>query len=63
MSSVLQNSLGTLFQLLGPWYENFLSPYNLVLVVATLRMFGSDDEVVLQVYTQLKVPRDIVDMQ
>ena len=48
---------GTLFQLLGPWYANTRCPYVLVLVVAMLRMFGSNDDltVVLLVYTQLKV--------
>ena len=35
---------GILFQFMGPWYANAHCPYDLVLVVATLRIFGSDDE-------------------
>ena len=35
---------GTLFQLIGPWYANTRCPYDLVLAVAVLRIFGSDDE-------------------
>ena len=35
---------GTLFQLMGPWYTNARCPYDLVLTVAMLRIFGSDDE-------------------
>ena len=32
-----------MFQLLGLWYTNVRWPYDLVLVVAMLRMFGSDE--------------------
>ena len=35
---------GTLFQLMGPWYANARSPYDLVLAAAMLRIFGSDNE-------------------
>ena len=44
MSSILQISPGTLFPLLGPWYANVCWPYDLVLVVAMLMMFSSDNE-------------------
>ena len=33
-----------LFQLMGPWYENARSLYNLVLAVLMVNMFGSDDD-------------------
>ena len=36
--------MSTLFQLLGPWYTNACCPYVLVLVVAMLRMFESNDD-------------------
>ena len=64
MSLILRSSPGTLFQLLGLWYANVHRLYDLVFAVATLRMFGSDDErsVVLHVSTQFRVPRDILDM-
>ena len=35
---------GTLFQLMGPWYTNARSPYDLVLAVLMVNMFGSDDD-------------------
>ena len=35
---------GTLFQLIGPWYTNARSPYDFVLAVAMVSMFGSDDD-------------------
>ena len=34
----------TLFQFICPWYANARCPYDFVLVAATLRIFGSDDE-------------------
>ena len=34
----------TLFQLMGPWYANARCPYDFVLAVAMLRIFGSNDE-------------------
>ena len=35
---------GTLFQLMGPWYENVRSPYDFVLAVLMVNMFASDDD-------------------
>ena len=35
---------GTQFQLMGSWYTNAHCPYDLVLAVAMLRIFGSEDE-------------------
>ena len=43
-SSTVLMPPGTLFQLMGPWYANARSPYDLVLATAMLRMCGSDDE-------------------
>ena len=43
-TSTVLTPLGTLFQLMGPWYANARCPYDLVLAAATLRIFGSDDE-------------------
>ena len=36
---------GTLFQLMGPSYTNARSPYDLVLAVAMVSMFVSDDDI------------------
>ena len=35
---------GTLFQLMGPWQENARCPYDFVLAVVMLKIFGSNDE-------------------
>ena len=35
----------TLFQLMGTWYANACSPYDLVLAVAMVSMFGSDVDI------------------
>ena len=35
---------GSLFQLVGPWYANACSPYDLVLAVPMVKMLGSDDD-------------------
>ena len=35
---------GTLFQLMGPWYVNARSSYDLALVTLIVNMFGSDDD-------------------
>ena len=42
-STVLMPS-GTLFQLMGPWYTNAHSLYDLVLAVLMVNMFGSNDD-------------------
>ena len=44
---------GTMFQLMGPWYTNARSPYDLVLAVLIVNMFGSDDDLsgLVGVYT------------
>ena len=34
----------TLFQLMSPWYVNTRSPYDLVLAVPIVNMFGSDGD-------------------
>ena len=43
-SSTVLMTLGILFQLMGPWYTNAHSPYDLVLAVAMVSMFGFDDD-------------------
>ena len=43
-SSTILIPPGTLFQLMGPWYTNARSPYDLVLAVPMVNMFGSDDD-------------------
>ena len=35
---------GTLLQLMGPWYANVRSPYDLVLVVPMVNMFRTDED-------------------
>ena len=44
-SSTVLMPPGTLFQLMGPWYANARSPYDLVLVVAMVSMLGSDVDI------------------
>ena len=41
-SSTVLMPPGTLFQFMGPWYTKAHSPYDLVLAVAMVSMFGSD---------------------
>ena len=43
-SSTVLMPPGTQFQLMGPWYANARSPYDLVLAVPMVNMFGSDDD-------------------
>ena len=43
-SSTVLMPPGTLFQLMGPWYANSRSLYDLVLAVPMVNMFGCDDE-------------------
>ena len=42
-SSIVLMPPGTLFHLMDPWYANAHSPYDLVLAVPMVNMFGSDD--------------------
>ena len=43
-SSTVLMPPGTLFQLMGSWYTNARSPYDLVLAVLMVHMFESDDD-------------------
>ena len=43
-SSTVLMPPGTQFQLMGPWYANARFPYDLVLAVPMVNMFGSDDD-------------------
>ena len=43
ISSTVLMPPGTMFQLMGPWYANARSPYDLVHAVPMVSMFGSDD--------------------
>ena len=43
-SSTVLMPPGTLFHLMGPWYANARSPYDLVLAVPMVNTFGSDDD-------------------
>ena len=56
---------GTLFQLMGPCYANARSPYDLVLAVTMVNMFGSDDDLSGRagVLTHSKALTDISDMR
>ena len=63
-SSTVLMPPGTLFRLMGAWYANVRSPYDLVLAVPMFNMFGSDDDlVVVLVYTHSKALTDILDMR
>ena len=63
-SSTIQMPPGTLFQLMGNWYANAHCPYDLVLAMATLRIFKSVDEHSgLLAYTHSTALTDILDMQ
>ena len=54
----------TLFQLMGPWYTNARSPYDLVLAVPMVNMLGlMMTSVVVLVYTLSKALTDILDMR
>ena len=43
-SSTVLMPPGTLFQLMGPWYTNARSPYDIVLAVLMVNMFWSDED-------------------